>query len=111
MRTYEQRKEELHSRMKAMRRTKARRRYALLSASAGAACLAVTIGLALFIAGTPISDPSVVSEGVSASIFASGALLRYAVISILAFTLGALFTVFCFRLRDHLKERDDDRHN
>ncbi len=110
MRTYDQRVDELHERMKSMRRSKARRRYVLAAASMGTACLAVAVAMAFVIAANPVPDAAAVSEGASASIFASGAALGYAVITVLAFTLGVLFTVFCFRLRKHLEERDDDRH-
>ena len=109
MRTSEERVEELHRRMDGLRRQKNLRRYRLQCALACAACLVLTTALAFAIAGTAVQAPEVVSAGVSASIFAGHTTLGYVVIALLAFCLGAVFTIFCFRLRKHGEEKDDDR--
>lgn len=110
MRTSEQRVEELHRRMDNLKKERSSRRYKLQCAAAFAACLAITVAMALIIAGTPFQSPAAGSDSISASIFANNTALGYVVVALLAFCLGALVTVFCFRLRKHREEnRDVDR--
>ncbi|MBR6020418.1 MAG: hypothetical protein IK055_09415 [Lachnospiraceae bacterium] len=52
-------------------------------------------------------------SGLYGSVFGESSTLGYAVIGVLAFALGIVFTMFCFRLRrwreDSEKEDGDDR--
>ena len=110
MRTSEERVRELHRRMAAMEREKRRRRVQLLCAAACTACLAVTVAMALVIASLPVRSPGELAGSAAASIFADHASLGYVAVALLAFCLGAMVTVFCFRMKNHRKEnRDDDR--
>ena len=109
MRTSEERVQELHRRMEAMEKAKSRRRYQVVCAAACMACLAITIAMALVVASLPIQSPGTTTGGAAASIFADHASLGYVVVALLAFCLGALVTVFCFRMKKHLKENQDDR--
>ena len=109
MRTSEERVRELHRRMDARNRGKALRRYRLVSAAALAACLVLAVGLAVVIAGLAVQAPSAGPAGIAASIFAGHTVLGYIVTALLAFCLGAFVTVFCFRMRRHREEEDDDR--
>ena len=108
MRTSEERVQELHRRMNAMEKAKSRRRYQLMCAAACTACLAITIAMALVIASLPIQSPGEITGSAAASIFADQASLGYVVVALLAFCLGALVTVFCFRIKKHMKENQDD---
>ena len=107
MRTSEERVRELHRRMGVMEREKGRRRVMLMSAAACTACLAVTVVLALVIASLPVQAPGGINGSAAASIFADNASLGYMVVAQLAFCLGALVTVFCFRIRMHMEESQD----
>ena len=77
-----------------------------VAALAGAACLAVILGLAL-------AMPSVTARfsgadyygGMTASLFSGGS-LGYLLVGLLAFALGVCVTVLCVRL--HERERDED---
>ena len=110
MRTSEERVQELHRRMDAMEQAKNRRRYLLLCAAACTASLALTVAIALVIAYLPFRSPGEITGSAAASIFADHASLGYVVVALLAFCLGALVTVFCFRMKQHRKEsRDNDR--
>ena len=108
MRTSEERIQELHDRMNSLKETKTRRNDLLKSAAAFAVCLAITVALALVIARVPVLDPGDIGESAAASIFAEHSALGYVVIAILAFCLGALVTIFCYRLRKHKEENRDD---
>ena len=105
MRTSEERVKELHRRM----RNRNLRRYRLQSAAAAAVCLTFTAAIALIIAGTPVQSVGMGSGGVSASMFADHAAFGYIVVALLAFCIGVLFTVFCYRKRRHLEEEEDVR--
>ena len=111
MRTNEERVKELHRRMMHRKKEKNIRKYALQCAAACAVCLVITVVIAFVIAHAPVPAPSVGADGVSASMFAGHALLGYVVVALLAFCLGAVVTVFCFRLRKHMEEKDDDRYD
>ena len=65
--------------------------------------------MALVIASLPIQSPGTITGSAAASIFADHASLGYVVVALLAFCLGALVTVFCFRIKKHWKENQDDR--
>ena len=83
-----------------------RQRRSRVAALAGAACLAVILGLAL-------AMPSVTARfsgadyygGMTASLFSGGS-LGYLLVGLLAFALGVYVTVLCFRL--HERERSED---
>lgn len=109
MRTSEARIEELHRRMDALKKERIRRRYMLQCSAAGIACLAIVIVMAFVIAGTAVQSSGAGPGGFSASIFADHATLRYVIVALLAFCLGVLVVIFCFRLRKHMEEKDDAR--
>lgn len=108
MRTSEERVQELHRRMNAMEKAKSRRRYQLMCAAACTTCLVITFAMALVIASLPIQSPGEITGSAAASIFAEHASLGYVVVALLAFCLGALVTVFCFRMKKHMKENQDN---
>ena len=108
MRTSEERVQELHRRMNTMEKAKSHRRVQLMCAAACTACLAITIAMALIIASLPIQAPGEITGSAAASIFADHTSLGYVVVALLAFCLGALVTVFCFRMKKHMKENQDD---
>ena len=109
MRTSEERVQEMHRRMGALETAKTRR-YRLVSAVSCAACFALTIGLALVMSRLHTETPGGVPGSAAASIFTGREALGYVVIAILAFCLGALVTILCFRVRKHTEEnRNDDR--
>lgn len=111
MRTSEERVQELHRRMNAMEKAKSRRRVRLMCTAVCTASLAVTIAMALIVASLPIQSTGMITGSATASIFADHVSLGYVVIALLAFCLGVLVTVFCFRMKNHRKENQDDRVN
>ena len=109
MRTSDERVAELHRRMEALQHKRERRKLALQCTGAIVACLVLVVAMALVIANTPLQTPAVGAAGFSASMLTGSAALGTVVVAILAFCLGALVTVFCFRLRRHSEEEHHDR--
>ena len=111
MRTSEERVTELHRRMEKLRRAKTRRKLKSVCAAMYAACLALVAGFATIVARSPAPVSTQVSGGAGASIFAEHAVPGYIVVAIVAFCLGVLLTLFCFRLKRHMEEegKGDDR--
>lgn len=109
MRTSEERIVELHRRMEVARQAERRKQYLQMGAVAGAS-LAVLLLIAIGVSRLPVQPAGVGSDGMTASIFASSSALGYIVVSLAGLCLGALATVFCFRMKRHMKEeerRDD----
>ena len=109
MRTNEERVEELHRRMAALRQEKARRRYRLTCAGACAAGIAAAVLLALGIGQIPPTSSGTVSGGAAGSFFAGSEALTYIAIAVIAFGLGVLVTLFCLRVKRPMKE--EERHD
>ena len=112
MRTSEERIAELHYRMDVIEKANIRHRYGLASATAFAACLVVTILVALGVSRFPVRAYEGAYVSTTASIFAYKA-VGYVVVALVALFLGILVTVFCFRLRQRIEEeekRDDREH-
>ena len=108
MRTSEERISELHRRMTAMEKNRNRNRYLIITAAVSAACLAVTVMMAVVIAQLPVQATSPGIGGASASSFVDHTVLGYIVVALIAFCLGALVTVFCFRMKKHAEEKEKD---
>ena len=105
MRTSEERISELHRRMTLMEQEKSRRRYRLEAALLCAACVVLTLLLAFLISQIPVRIPEGEIGGAAASIFAENEVLGYIVTAFLAFCLGALATILCFRLKRGTEEK------
>ena len=105
MRTSEERIGELHRRMETMERKRTRRRDLSFSAAAFAVCLALALTLALAVASTPIQAQDDGTGKAAASIFADHGALGYVVVAMVAFCLGAVVTVFCYRLKKKNKQQ------
>ena len=105
MRTSEERVQELHCRMKAMKYKKSIKNYAIKCTVLCAACLAV----AIMVASLPVIGPDSAPGAAAASIFTDHSALGYIVVAILSLCLGAFVTVFCFRMRKHLEDRGEDK--
>ncbi len=109
MRSAEERVTELHKRMDTLKRHKKLRSYRLQSAVC-AAGLGIAVAAACFFAKTTVQSQALGQASLSASIFTSHVSIEYVVVALLAFCLGALVTVFCFRLRRHMEEKDNARN-
>ncbi len=113
MRSSKERIAQLHKIAGRMARERAQRRAVAAGAGMAAVCLALVVALAVTVSRTTLRMPGGVSapEGRMASIFVENGAVGYIFVAVLAFALGALFTVFCVRLRrlKAEKERDDDR--
>ncbi len=108
MRTSDERIQELHRRMNTMKKTRSQRKYRFVCAAACTACLAIAVAMAFIIARLPIQTPGESEGGAAASILVDHAVLGYVAIALLAFCLGVLVTVFCFRIKKHMKEKEND---
>ena len=107
-RTSEERISELHRRMTAMEKNRNRNRYRIISTAVCAACLAVTVIMAVVIAQLPVQAVSPGIGGASASSFVDHTVLGYIVVALIAFCLGALVTVLSFRMKKHAEEKEKD---
>ena len=108
MLTSEERVEELHRRMAVMKDMKNRREYRIKTAAAAALCLAIAVMIALAVGRLPVIQPQSEAGIAAASIFA-GTVFGYILVAILAFCLGALVTIFCFRLKRRMDEEEKER--
>ena len=106
MRTSEERVEELHRRMDALKRAKTVRRYHLTCAAACSAALILTVLTAVGVSMLPVQPEKAVFESYSASVFAGREALGYVVAALIALCLGVLVTVFCFRMRRRMNETE-----
>lgn len=106
MRTSEERVEELHRRMDALKQAKALRKYHLTCATACAAALIVTVLMALGVSHLPIRVNNPVSGSIAASVFAGHETVGYVVVALVALCLGVLVTIFCFRMKRRMSETE-----
>ena len=107
MRTNEERITALHSRALQLKRQRKNQQFFAVCALTGAVCLGLLIEISSRmpdIADSRFIDGA--SDAMNASIFSSGSFLVYIVIAILAFLLGIIVTIFCFRLKKWLDEKD-----
>lgn len=107
MRTNEERITALHSRTSQLKRERKNHQFAAICAAGGVVCLGLLIGIAAMM--PDISDYRFINEtsdAMNASVFAGSGSLVYIVIAILAFLLGITLTVFCFRIKKWLDEKD-----
>lgn len=111
MRTSDERVQELHCRMKAMKDKKSLRNYVIKCTIACAACLVIVVAAAIMVASLPVISSDSAPGAATASIFADHSALGYVVVAILSLCLGAFVTVFCFRMRRHLEDRDEDKND
>ena len=110
MRTNEECVEEHHRRMKSRRRTKTSHRYLPMGVFSVAVCPFLTTQAAVGVSRTTAPAPAAALEGAEASIPAVHGSLGFVLVGLVAFCLGTLVTLLCFRLRRHMKEeekRDD----
>lgn len=110
MRTAEERVEELHRRTAALRQAKLRRRNRLLGGAAVCICLALSILFAAAVAHASASASGAMPAGAAASIFADHAGLGFVLVAVVAFCLGALVTILCFRLKMQ-REDGETKHD
>ena len=118
MRTNEERINAMHARASELNRQKRARRVRIMQAAGAAVSFAATIVLAVCIprlvdfetnpTGSPIGQAGT-SETMNASIFGNSAALGYIVIALIAFLLGVTLTIFCFRLREWQKHKDEQK--
>ena len=110
MRSHEERITEVKRRMAEKERQKRLRRGRIAAVSGVAACLAVIVGVSLFMPGIINQIEPETSSGfeTAATILVGSAALGYIVIGLLAFVLGASVTILCFRIRLLNKEEQPD---
>ena len=102
MRTSEEKVEELHRRMKNVKRQRMRRKMMIYSSSVLAACLCVVVSAIMTSKAMNLTNVNA-KESMTASIFASEGMLGYIVIALIAFTLGIAFTCFCKKLKNMVR--------
>lgn len=109
MRTDKERINMMHARAAQLEKQKRARKVRILQSAGAVISFAAVIMFAIFM--PRISDagegtPSGPGGGMHASIFGDSAVLGYIVVSIIAFLLGVVLTVFCFRLRRWQEDKD-----
>lgn len=109
MRTNEERIAALHTRTKQLKREEKNRRFYAVCAAGAAVCFAILAGIAVLIPRVSVNSYiDNTAESMNASIFAGSSVLGYLVIAILAFLLGITVTIFCFRLKKYLDEKNQE---
>ena len=108
MRTSEERVDALHQRMDALEQTIETRKFRTRSAVIASAGLILAVALALIISNLPVAMPGAAEQGATASIFTDHGALGYVVVALLAFILGGLVTVLCFRLKQNGGKKQEE---
>ena len=107
MRTNEERISALHERVGDLNRERKNRRFSSICVTSVAVCIGLLIAMGFLIPNiTENSSAANTASSMNASIFADSNVLGYIVIAILAFLLGVTVTVFCFRLKKWMDEKD-----
>lgn len=116
MRTNEERINAMHARASELNKQRRARQVRIMQAAGAAVSFAATIVLAVCVprladfetepAGSPLGQAGT-SGIMNASIFSNSAALGYVVIALIAFLLGVTLTIFCFRLREWQKHKDE----
>ena len=105
MRISEERISELHRKMD---RAKRAQWYRRICGMACAGCFAAALTVALWVSSVPGHFSESAPESAAASVF-SGQVAGSLLIVLVAFCLGVVVTVLCFRLRRNMEEEHDDR--
>ncbi len=107
MRTNEDRITMLHQQAAVLYNEDRDRRFRTFCAAGAAVCICILAAISMLIPRT-VSNSFIedTAESMNASIFSGSPVLSYLVIAILAFMLGITVTVFCFRLKKYLDEKD-----
>ena len=107
MRTNEERIAALHGRASQLKQERRNQQFAAICAVSGAVCLGFLSGMAVLMRGFSVNNfLDGASDAMNASIFSESSSLTYIVIAILAFLLGITVTVFCYRMKKWLDEKD-----
>ena len=110
MRTNEERINAMHMRAAEIEREKRHKKIRVLQTISVAACFILTIGLAVLMSGTSISEaPGNDPGSMSASILSGSGTFGYIVIGIIAFVLGVTATRLCYSLKSGKKEDNGDK--
>ena len=111
MRSHEERIEEVKQRIVEKECQKRLRRGRIAAVSGVAACLAVIVGVSLFMPGIVDRIELGTTSGfeTAATILGGNAAIGYIVIGLLAFVLGICVTILCFRIRQLNNEEKRDK--
>ena len=110
MRSTDERIVAVQARSRALQRRRNQRRNVVVPAISAVVSAAAIIGCAFIIPGVLDTAP-VVPEGTTGafgSIVASGGMLGFGFIGVLAFCLGVAVTMLCVKLREYSQDEADD---
>ena len=101
MRTDKERIAAMHERAENIREQKKTRRIQIITVAAFAACLGLIILAGTMMPGILGRAPGFAqNSGMTASILSESSVLGFVVIGIMAFILGILVTILCYRLKN-----------
>lgn len=109
MRTDKERIDMMHARAAQLEKQKRARKVRLMQSAGAVISFAAVILFAVFMPRLPDAGegtPAGPGGSMHASIFGDSAALGYIVVSVIAFLLGVVLTVFCFRLRKWQEDKD-----
>ena len=107
MRSDNERISALHKRAAQLNKENIRRRSLAIGSISIVICLAALIALAFAMPG--LSDTFIANIGpdnMTGSIFSQSPYLGFIIIGVIAFALGVMVTVFCFRLKKRMNDND-----
>lgn len=103
----------VEKRAEELRHKKVKRKYTMMALTALTACevfiLALAAGLSKVMDEMPHLENS--TNGLAASIFAQNGWIGYAVIGLLAFTIGICFALLCMKLKKKAERERRDTHD
>ena len=107
MRSSKERISELHNKAKRMARERGMRRLRAACAGMAAVCIALTVAVGYAVSKAVLRTPAeAIRQSLMASIFVRSGAAGYIFVAVLAFALGALFTIFCVHLKRLLSEKE-----
>ena len=107
MRTDEEKLMALHERADRIEHRRNVRIARIVSVAGFAACMVIVVIFAMLMPGVLDRNTSIPqNSGMSASVFTSGSALGFIVIGAMAFILGVLITILCYKLKRWAGEND-----
>lgn len=104
----DERIEELHRRMRILKKKRAHRVLMLEYTATFAACVTLAVLSGLLISKLPAMSIQGVPGTMTGSVFSEGAALGYIMVALVSVCLGISFTIFCILLKKRMKKEEGD---
>ena len=104
----DERVEELHRRMRILKKKRAQRVLMMEYMGAFAACVSLAVLSGFMISQLPAMSPQGVPGTMTGSVFGDGSVLGYIMVALVSVCLGITFTLFCVLLKKRMKKEEEE---